>query len=74
MSPADATIPALAKVKTKRRSSPKVKVVRKPPGPTAFFYDINDLGAVNFADLVASGQIVFDGIDHFGDRIVEKKF
>lgn len=41
--------------------------------PKAFFYDINELPAVNFADLVAAGQIAFDGIEHFGDRIVEKE-
>ena len=32
--------------------------------PKAFFYDIDDLPAVNFADLVAEGKIVFDGIEH----------
>ena len=63
----------MAKAKMQRRPSRSVKAVRKPPGPKAFFYDINDLKAVNFADLVASGQIVFDGIEHFGDRIVEKE-
>ena len=41
--------------------------------PKAFFYDTSDLEGVNFADLVASGQIVFEGIEHFGDRIVEKE-
>ena len=41
--------------------------------PKAFFYDINELPAVNFADLVAAGQIAFDGIEHFGARIVEKE-
>jgi quercetin dioxygenase-like cupin family protein len=41
--------------------------------PKAFFYDINDLPAVNFADLVKAGQIVFEGIEYFGDRIVEKE-
>jgi quercetin dioxygenase-like cupin family protein len=63
----------MAKAKTQTRPSRPIKAVRKPPGSKAFFYDINDLKAVNFADLVASGQIVFDGIEHFGDRIVEKE-
>ena len=61
------------KVTTGRRPSRSVKVVGKPPGLKAFFYYTNELNAVNFADLVASGQIVFDGIEHFGDRIVEKE-
>jgi quercetin dioxygenase-like cupin family protein len=42
-------------------------------GPKAFFYDINEISAVNFADLVAAGQIAFDGIEHFGDRIIEQE-
>ena|SRR6516225_7335820 len=63
----------MAQVKTKKRASASVKAVRKTPSPKAFFYDINDLKAVNFADLVAAGEIVFDGIEYFGDRIVEKE-
>jgi quercetin dioxygenase-like cupin family protein len=58
-----------AQGKAKRNVPDDTKVSQ----PKAFFYDINDLEAVNFADLVTSGQIVFEGIEHFGDRIVEKE-
>ena len=50
-----------------------VQVEEEAKRPKAFFYNINELPAVNFADLVAAGQLVFDGIEHFGARIIEKE-
>ena len=59
------------KVQTETDAESRSNTKYKPP--RAFFYDINTLPAVNFADLVAAGQVAFDGIEHFGDRIVEKE-
>ena len=61
----------MANVQTETRAGAQAKEESKRV--RAFFYDINELPAVNFADLVAAGQITFDGIEHFGDRIVEKE-
>jgi quercetin dioxygenase-like cupin family protein len=61
----------MADIKPERGAGARAKHEAKRP--KAFFYDINELPAVNFADLVAEGKILFDGIEHFGDRIVEKE-
>ena len=61
----------MSDVQTETQAGAQAKGEAKQP--KAFFYDIDDLPAVNFADLVAEGKIVFDGIEHFGDRLVEKE-
>lgn len=38
-----------------------------------FFYDINDVPAVNLAELVAAGDLELDGIEYFEDRLVERE-
>ena len=54
----------MAAEQTKKR----VPVHAEMSGRNAFFYDINVL-----ANPVGADQIVFEGIEHFDDRIVEKE-